>query len=489
VSLVKQLAGETILYGMGQILPRIFHFIVFSSYLTYRLNDTPGEYAIYLDLYAYTSILIVIFSFRLDTAYFRYASKDYPQDDAMRTAVVPLLIGCALLLFVGFLGADHIAALLTYPDKGYYVKWFSCIIALDVLALLPMARLRLQSRAKMFVSFKIANVIITVILVLLFLEVLPRITDGGVGQWLSFASSDIDFVFLANLIASALMLLGLCFVYPIRQGKLDMSLLWRMLKYTWPLVIVGMAGSINQFFGVPLQKYFLGEAYDLNKEEAGIYGAVQKIPALLAMVTTAYNYAAEPFFFRNVDHKDKKELFGDIALFFVIVAGGVAIIIFLQLDLIQYVIGSTYREGLYLVPILLIAYLLLGIYYNVSIWYKLSDKTHYGAIIASIGAIITISMSIILLPRVGVIASAYAALACYLVMVLLAYLLGQKVYAIDYPLGAMLRMMIWTIIVMGIGYLLRSHATLYNTLIGVVLFVVYGVGVYLSEKKKIHQYF
>jgi len=489
VSLIKQLAGETILYGLGQILPRIFHFIVFSSYLTYRLNDSPGEYAIYLDLYAYASILIVLISFRLDTALFRFGTKDYKLEDAMKTAHLPMAIIAMSFFMLCLVFNKSIATWLTYPDKGYYVKWFAMIIGLDVFALLPMARLRLLSKARTFVFFKIANVVFTVILVLLFLEVLPR----GEGSWLArlvpFAQSDIDYVFFSNLLASTAMLLGLSIVYPQIKGKYQPNLLPKMLKYCWPLVIVGIAGSINQFFGVPLQKYFLGAAYDLNREEAGVYGAVQKIPALLAMVTTAYNYAAEPFFFKNAAHHDKKELFGDIALFFVMVAGAVAVSLFLQLDLIQYVIGSNYRQGLYLVPILLMAYLFLGIYYNVSIWYKLSDKTIYGALIASIGAIVTIVLSIILLPRIGVVASAYAALICYVLMVVLAYLFGQKIYAIDYPVGSMLRVIGLIVLVMFCGHLLRTDTLLINTLIGLGLMVSYLGALYILEKKKISQYF
>jgi len=489
VSLVKQLGGETLLYGFGQILPRILHFVVFNSYLTYRLNQSPEEYAVYLGLYAYASILIVIFSFRMDTAFFRYASKDYSQQDVMRTALGPLLISCGLLLVLGFVYADLIAELLKYPGKGYYVKWFAVIIAMDVLALLPMARLRLQSRAKMFVSFKLLNVFITVILVLFFLEVLPRGEGSWVSQWFSFASSDIDFVFISNMIASAVLLLGLVFVFPIREGRTDRNLFWKMIKYSWPLVLVGIAASINQFFGVPLQTFLLGEDYEANKKDAGIYGAVQKIPALLAMVTTAYNYAAEPFFFKHADHGDKRQLFGDIALFFVIIAGAVAIMIFVQLDLIQYVIGSTYREGLYLVPILLLAYLFLGLYYNVSIWYKLSDKTHYGAIIAILGALITIGVSLMLLPTLGIVASAYAALICYIVMVIVAYVLGQKIYAIDYPLVALVRTFGLIVVIMICGYFFRTESIWINCLIGCGLVGIYLALIYFFEKQKIKQYF
>ena len=287
--------------------------------------------------------------------------------EVFKAALLPLVLSSVVVVGLALVYAGDIAALLTYPGRGYYVIWFAIIIALDVIALLPMARLRLQSRAKLFVFFKVANVLVTILLVLFFLEALPRVSPAFLSGLRSFVKSDIDYVFLSNLVASALMLLGLLFVFPIRSGKVNWSLWRKMVGYAWPLVIVGIAGSINQFFGVPLQKYFLGADFAINKDEAGVYGAVQKIPALLAMFTTAYNYAAEPFFFKNAEQKEAKTLYGDIALFFIMAAGLIAVGIYLFIDVLQFVIGSGYREAIYLVPILLMSYLFLGIYYNVSI--------------------------------------------------------------------------------------------------------------------------
>jgi len=225
LSLIKQLAGETVLYGFGQILPRILHFLIFSSYLTYRLNESPGEYAIYLDLYAYASVLIIICSYRMDTAFFRYGSKG-SLTEVYKTAFIPLVISSLMFVVVAFIFAEDVATFLTYPGRGYYVIWFAIIIALDVIVLLPMARLRLKSRARLFVSFKVANVLITVILVIFFLELLPSFNPDFLSDLRSFVKSDIDYVFLSNLIASSLMLIGLLFVFPISTGKVNW-LLWK----------------------------------------------------------------------------------------------------------------------------------------------------------------------------------------------------------------------------------------------------------------------
>ncbi len=477
------------MYGIGQILPRIFHYLVFSTYLTYRLSESRAEYAIYLDLYAYASVLIVIFSYRMDTAFFRFGRNLEEMDSVYKTAFLPMIGTSIILVLLGCTSAATVANWLTYPGRGYYVVWFSIIVALDVLALLPMARLRLQSRAKLFVTFKVINVAVTISLVMLFLEIIPRYDASLLQRIIPFAQSDIDFVFFSNMVASGLMLTGLLFIYPIRLSRVDWTLWKRMVHYAWPLIIVGIAGSINQFFGVPLQKYFLGVNFEINKDEAAIYGAVQKIPALLAMFTTAYNYAAEPFFFKNTEHKDHKILYGDIALFFIMVAGILVLAIYLYIDVFQYFIGPTFRDGLYLIPILLISYLFLGIYYNVSIWYKLSDNTMYGALIATVGAIITIVGSIIFLPKIGVIASAYAALACYFVMVLLALIIGRKKYPINYPLVSMSRIIALIIAIMMIGAFFRNDSLANNLIYGSILIILYFVLCYQLEKKRIKSYF
>ena len=480
MSLVKQLASQTVIYGLGNILPRIVHFLVFSSYLTYKLNESRIEYAIYADLYAYASLLLVVFSYRMDTAMFRYGSKEENLDLTYTTALIPMIATSLLVLIIGYMTSEPLAALLTYPGQGHYVRWFSWILALDVIALLPFARLRLQDKARLFVSFKIFNVVLTVLLVLFFLE-------WG-GNTMVHLSTTVDYVFFSNLIASAVLTLGLlAYNFP-SHWKVDMKLWRRMVRYSLPLIIVGIAGSINQFFGVPLQKFFLGSAIDVNKDQAAVYAAVQKIPALLAMFATAYNYAAEPFFFKNADRSDSKKLYGDIALFFIIVAGLLCLVIYFYLDIIQYVIGSNYREGLYLVPVLLLAYLFLGLYFNVSIWYKLSDKTHYGAIIASIGALITLVGSYLLLPRIGIFASAWVALLCYFVMVVLAYLWGQKYYPIDYPRWPMIRALLVIVGIMVLGSLLRSGSLIVDLGVGTLLILSYCALMYLWEKKRLKMY-
>jgi len=399
-----------------------------------------------------------------------------------------MVVSSIVLICIGWLFSEEIATWLTYPGKGYYVRWFSWIIAFDVMILLPMAKLRLMDQPRKFVTYKIGNVILTIILVLFFLEVVPRWLPALQNGIFSFAQGPVEFVFASNLIASAVLFLVLAYQYLPRVMSINWVLWKRMAIYAWPLVIVGIAGGINQFFGVPLQKELLGEAIEINKDQAGIYGAVQKIPALLALFTTAYNYAAEPFFFKNAEHKDSKQLYGDVALFFIVIAGGVALTISLGVDVFGHLIAEPYRVGLYLVPILLLAYLFLGIYYNVSIWYKLSDNTKYGAYIALVGAAVTVGGSMILLPVIGFDASAWVALACYFIMVVLAYLIGRKKYPIDYPIFSMCRQILLIVVIMILGFLLRGEQIVLNLSLGLVLMVVYISLSYKLEWRRLKAY-
>ena len=433
-------------------MPRVLHLIVLTTYLTNRLTHRI-DYAAYVDLYAYAAVLIVMFSYRMDTALFRFGKNKEDLPKVYGTAFVPIILSGLALVILGFSFSEQIAAWLTYPDNAYYIEWFSLIIALDVVNLIPFAKLRLESRARLFVLYKLLNVILTVILVLLFIE-----TDllSFIIELFPNATSDIDYVFLSNLIASAFIFcLLLIFHFP-RQVKVDLQLWRKMAIYGAPLVIVGVAANINQYFAVPLQKYFLGAETLANRDQAAVYGAVQKIAALLALFTTAFNYAAEPFFFRNSDRSDARDLYGQIALYFVISASIASVAIYGLLDIFQLVIGAQFRENLFLIPILLLSYMFLGLYYNISIWYKLADKTIYGAMISTVGTIITIVASILLLPVFGVISSAWISLLCYLTMVLLAWAIGKKNYPINYPVGRICGYLITTALALSLCWISQT---------------------------------
>jgi O-antigen/teichoic acid export membrane protein len=478
---IRQFAGQTIIYGLGHILSRIVFFLLITVYLTYRLKDSY-QYGIYTDLYAIAALLLVLFSMRLDTAYFRFGSQEQYRTDAFASAFLPIVISAALLVFIGYLWAQPIAILLKYPDSPHYVLWFSIIMAFDILALLPFARLRLENKARLFVSYKVLNVVMTLVLVLFFLEVLPLYDTASLG-FLPHLKHEIDYVFLANLISSIFIFLLLAFKMRKVSFAVSGSLCVKMLYYAFPLILVGVCGQFNQYFAVPLQKYFLGDNVIANISSGGIYGGSQKIASIFLLFTTAFNYAAEPFFFNNASHQSREELYGKICRLFTLIGGVLILTIYLGIDIFKYLIEKSFHEGLVVIPLLLIAYLFLGIYYNVSIWYKLSDKTMFGAIISFVGVIITTVISLYFLPRVGYIASAWAAVITFFVMLVLAFGLGQKFFPITYPVRKILINIAIILLLIIISYYTRIYMPYWlYLLIGACSWAGYLIYVWYAEK-------
>ena len=484
MSIIKKLAGETLIYGMASIFPRMLNILMTLVYLTYRFKDTE-DYGSYNEMYAYVTIFLTILVYRLDTAYFRYGSRPENKDNVFSTALIPVIVSAIVIVGVVLVYSQSIATWLSYEDKPHYIQWFALIIGFDAVATLFYGKFRLASQTKRFLFFRLANVVLTIIFILIFLEVLPRIAPE-IGQNIaSFfgVTKELDFVFLANLLASGSILLLLIPEFVRVKWSLDFGLLKKMLLYSFPLIVVGLAGNINQAFAVPLQKYFLGADTAANLSDAGLYAAAAKIALLLNLFTVAFNYAAEPFFFNNA--KEKKA-YGQVALAFTIVCVIVIIGIITFSGLAQYLVGSQYRASLNIVPWLLFAYFFLGLYYNVAIWFKLSDRTMVGAIISVFGAIITLVVSIYFLPRVGTIASAYAAVTTYAFMIVAGYLTGQKYYPIQYPIKKILTYVVVAVIMTVSLVLLRSQV---NTFVSMALGIIYTIGllgyVWKYERKEL----
>lgn len=492
MSLVKQLAGETAIYGISHILTRVLHFVAFTTYLTYKFEE-QGNFGIYTDLYAYATILLVFFSYRMDTAFFRFGSRESGIAKSFSTAFIPMVFVVCIMTFTLFGFANAIAEVLKYPGQSYYVKWFALILAFDALASLPFARFRLEQRPVRFMLFKVFNIIITVLLVLFFLEVCPILENKGwdiIDSWFD-SSRLLDYVFIANLIASFLVLILMLPEFFKSKFIVDWNLWKKMLRYSLPLVIVGIAGNFNQAFAVPLQKYLLGGTNFENLTTGGIYAAPAKLALLLNLFAVAFNYAAEPFFFRHSQQQDAKKIYGEVCKAFTIAAVFVLLVIALYIDIIKYIIGPQYHEALHIVPILLFAYLCLGLYYNFSIWYKLVDKTIYGAYISIGGAVITFFMSLFLLPEIGYIASAWAALACYAFMCIAGYLTGRRHYRIEYPLKRMalyIGMAVLLIIISNFISTFVQH-TLLQLIINTLLLSFFFFIVYVKDSKFIQSFF
>lgn len=488
MSLLKKLAGETAIYGLSHIVSRVLLFVVFTIYLTRRFNGDASEYGIYSDMYSYATVILTILVFRMDTALFRYGSKGDMQR-VFNTGFFAVLGFCLVVLLVLLPFGRTLAELLEYGESTHYIRWFAYILVLDAITALVFARLRLQSRPYRFVMYKLLNVGLTVVLVLLFLEFLPKYapdTFSGINTYLN-VSRQIDYVFYSNLLASGAVVLAMISEFKSLKFEFDKALFRKMAWYSLPLVFVGIAGNINQAFAAPLQKYFLGDNILENLANAGVYSAAAKLAILLNLFTTAFNYAAEPFFFNNSDNKDTLKVYGKVALAFTIVACLAALALIFYIDVVILLLGDTYRAGINVVPILLFAYIFLGLYYNVSIWYKLKDKTYIGALISFLGVFITIVVSLLLLPKIGEIASAWAALGCYVTMVIVGYFIGQKYYPVEYPVGRILSYIFITAALSIMTLYLRtvpSLGAMYFVIVTVV-FLLYVLFIYKKEYKNL----
>ena len=482
MNLLKQFAGQALTYGLATILSRIVYYLMVVVLLSHILGDRVAEFGTYSYFYAYAAVLIALFSFRLDTALFRFGNKNEDINKAFSSSFIPVIFSAISIIVIASIWAEPIAKLIRFPDSARYVKWFAYILAFDIVNLIPFAKLRLQNKANTFVIYKVFNVLLSIALILFFLVILPK-HENGVLSFFPKQAATIDWVFIANLIASAVLFLLLLPSIKEIKFTVDWSLTKRMLFYAFPLVIVGVANGLIQFFNAPLQEMFLDGTHHDNLEQAGIYDLTRRIAGLFVMFTTAFNYAAEPFFFNNSSSKDRKELYGKICRFFTLIGGAVVVGMYLGIDLLKYMAPSNYWESLYLLPVLLLAYLLLGIYYNVSIWYKLSDQTKYGAYISILGAVVTLTISIIFLPLIGYAASAYATLASYFLMVVVGYYLGQRKYPIDYPVKKIVINLCVISSILVTGYYIRIFAPIFlKYLLFGLLLVCYLIYVWKSEK-------
>ena len=465
MSLLRKLAGETAFYGLSYILSRVLHYILFTFYLTRVFNTDPAQYGIYRDLYFYVAVLVVVLTFRMETTYFRYAKDHKPIVTTMSLFFLGSLAGL-FLLGVWIFNAD-VARMLEYPQMGQHILMLGGVLFFDVISAVPFASLRQQNRPVRFLLLKLTSILLNIFFVLFFIEVLPDWAQHG-GFWNNIyrPENKLWYVILGNLLASAITFFLLLPLLGGQRLQWDFRFLGRMVRYAWPMVIGAFAGVVNQYSSIAFQKHFLGDDLTANLAEGGKYAAAASLAIILSLFTTAYNYAAEPFFFAHKDKEGSRPVYADAALAYTIVGSVIMLAILGYIDVFQLLLGRNFREGLEVVPILLVAFLFLGIYNNVSAWYKLADKTLYSAWIALGGTTITIVLSILLIPSIGVIGSAWTALACYVFMVATCYVMGQKFYPIPYRIW---RMVGWIAIALFLSQIMNWARGLMSENVAVII--------------------
>lgn len=488
---LKKLAGQTAIYGLPSILGRFLNYL-----LTPLYTNIFGkvDFGIITEMYSYTAFLVVLLIYGMETGYFRFASRLDDKEKVYSTSWLSILFTTGLFLLFTNLFADNIANYLQYPDYPQYVIWFAFIIGLDVLSTIPLSRLRIENKAKTFAFVNLLSIATNIGLNVFFLYYCYNIVEDGRSNFLTdtFYNHDvgIGYVFIANLIASAVKLLVLLPLTIKVKFNYSWSLLKEMIKYSYPIMFGGLGLVINETLDRVLLKWVLlkDHTMEYTMGEVGVYGACYKLAIVMMMFVTAYRFAAEPFFFSNEKEKDAKKVYARIMKFFVIICTFIFLSVTLFLDVFKYFIRKeVFWEGLDVVPILLMAYVFYGIFYNLSVWYKLSGKTKYSAILFGLGALITIVINLVGIPKFGYMASAWATFFCYGCITVLSYFLGQKHYKINYPIRKILFYLGLTVVIFMIDrYALAPiNGTWVYALKGIIILLYLGIIYSIERPKKV----
>ncbi len=431
MSAIKKLAKQTATYGFSTMLGRLLNYSLVPLHL--RIFQ-PQEYGVVADLYSYVAFLGVLLTYGMETAYFRFSAKgEQDPEKVYSTAYLSHVFSSLAFLgiFIGF--SSPIAGFLKYPGHIEYIIYFSFIVVLDALTAIPLARLRRENKAKRFVSIRLSNIAINVAFNLVFLLLFPFLAQQGISIPL-FTGVDVGYVFIANLIASGFTLLILAPQVLKARAGFDTALWKKMLNYAWPVLIMGFAGMINEVFDRILLKYLLPTA-DVHKQYlVGIYGACYKISIFMTLFVQMYRFAAEPFFFSHAQGKESLKVHADVMKYFVLAGGLIFLGVMLYIDLVKFILigNPQYYPGLVIVPWLLLGNLFLGMYFNYSFWFKLTDKTLAGAFISIAGALVTLVLNWLLIPTMGYMGSALATFACYGFMMVVCYAMGRKRFPVPY---------------------------------------------------------
>ncbi|WP_022821980.1 polysaccharide biosynthesis C-terminal domain-containing protein [Hymenobacter norwichensis] len=458
MSVAKKLASQTAIYGVSSIVGRVLTYLLVPVY-TARFE--AAEYGIVTALYACVSFLNVLFTYGLETTFFRFANRPGADRQLLYNRVLSLLL-VSSVLFSALLAwqAGTLLRLLSLPSgQERYAVWLALILGLDAVAAIPFARLRLENKARKFATIRMANIVLNVALNLFFIIVCPDIMAG---EYLSVLqpvvasvydpSIGVGYVFLSNLAASAFTLLLLARELVAFRFQLNFAMLRPMLVYAYPIMLMGLAGMVNETLDRILLPAWLPTGFYPGKSSetvAGIYGACYKLSIFMSLVIQAFRYSAEPFFFAQSTEKNSPATFALVLKWFTLCCAFIFVFISVNIEDFaqQFLRRAEYREGIVVVPILLMANLFLGVYWNLSVWFKLTDKTYYGTYIGGAGAVLTVALNLLLIPVLGYMGCALATLACYFMMAAICWWLGERHFPVPYPVG---RLLMWLLVASGI---------------------------------------
>lgn len=491
---IKALAGQTVIYGLGTIVPRLLNYLLTPFYVRVFVS---GEYGQISELYAWIALLLAILTFGMETTFFRFSQKEDSGKVFNNAETIVLLITSIFLVLYGFFYKSF-AELIHYEFNTHYVLLLGIIVAIDAAAAIPFAMLRKENKAGRFSLIKTLNVLTNIFFNILFLVIIPE-KSMMIGEMLfGEGTSLLIWVFISNILAS---LLNLILLFPQLSKlrlRLNRDLIVPMLKYSFPILLISLVGMVNEVADKILIKYLVtipdettlasmnmtGNEYAM--QQLGIYSANFKLGVLMTIFIQMFRFASEPFFFGHAKDRNAPTLYAKVMTYFVIFCLLIFLGVMFYMDILQHFVGRTgsdYREGLVIVPIILIANMLYGIVFNLSIWFKLSDKTYYGTIIAIIGSVMTLLCFFILIPKIGYMGAAVAHLACYGVMMLVSYFWGQRVMPIPYQVGRILIYCILAAILFFVSTLTAELSIVLKLSLNTLIILIFIGVVFIMERK------
>jgi len=470
---MKKLAKDTAIYGLSSIIGKFLNWCLVPLY-TYVLPSS-ADYGIVTNLYAWTALLLVILTYGMETGFFRFANKTEENPNKVYGTTL-ISIGTTSLLFAALcvIFSRPMATGMGYSRHPEFIAMLAVIVAMDAFDAIPFAYLRYKNRPIKFAALKLFMIFMNILFNIFFLVLCPIIAKKAPSliDWFYNPNYGVGYIFVANLISTLSVTLALLPDIRTANFRFDSDLWKRMLQYSLPLLILGIAGILDQTVDKIIFPFlFEDKAYAAS--QLGIYGACFKISMVMMMFTQAFRYAYEPFIFAQYKDKDSKEAYAEAMKYFVIFSLLIFLGMVFYLDIFKFLIRSDYWEGLRVVPIVLFSYLFQGIFFNLSLWYKLTDKTYYGAIISIIGSIVVLTINILFVPVFSYMASAWASFACYFVMMLISYFLGQKYMPIKYDLKKMGVYTLLTLVLYTVSLLISTSSMGLNLVFNTILLIFF----------------
>lgn len=495
MSQLKRLAGQTAVYGISSILGKSINFLLIPIYTAYLPKEDVGAFT---HLYAFIAFFNIIFTYGMETAFFRFSTGKGLDPKKVYSSVQSLILTTSLSLgALIFLSAETLSVWLEYEGQEHLFRWVAMILTIDALLAIPFAKLRVENQALKFALVKLGNILLNVGFNILFIVFFFHIANGDILSFLQPWVADwyrmdwgVDYILLSNVLANALIIPVIFYFTGKFNFTLDKSILKPMWHYAVPLLFMGLAGVTNEVFSRGLFEYALPEDFypDLTPREAGgVFGANFKLAILMNLIIQAFKYAAEPFFFQQAENKNNPAIFAKVMHWFVIFCSLLMIAVAVNLDIIGRLIlqGQGYGQGLIIVPLLLLGYLFLGIYFNLSIWFKITDRTKYSFYITAIGAIITVVVVITLVPVLGFMGAALSTILSYMTMSIICYVIGQKYYPIPYQTGKAILYLTVATAFSYAGFLLGFDNVIINFLFQNLFVVAFALMIYLIEKEEL----